>query len=53
MERQMLAGKVAVITGASYGMGRTMAELFSEEGASVVLTARGREKLDHVVNADP
>lgn len=51
MERQMLAGKVAVITGASYGMGRTMAELFSEEGASVVLTARGREKLDHVVNA--
>lgn len=49
MEQQMLAGKVAVITGASYGMGQTMAELFAEEGASVVLTARGREKLDAVV----
>ena len=50
MEQQMLKGKVALITGASYGMGRTMAELFAEEGAAVVLTARGREKLDEVVN---
>ena len=49
MERQMLEGKVAIITGASYGMGQTMAELFAEEGASVVLTARGQEKLDAVV----
>lgn len=49
MERQMLKGKVALITGASYGMGRTMAELFAEEGAAVVLTARGRDKLDAVV----
>ncbi|MGN0457200.1 MAG: SDR family NAD(P)-dependent oxidoreductase [Acutalibacteraceae bacterium] len=45
----MLAGKVAIITGASYGMGQTMAELFAEEGASVVLTARNRDKLDAVV----
>ena len=35
MEREMLKDKVAVITGASYGMGRTMAELFVQEGASV------------------
>ena len=49
MEKQMLAGKTAIITGSSYGMGRTMAELFAEEGASVVLTARGKEKLDAVV----
>lgn len=49
MEAKMLAGKVAIITGASYGMGQTMAELFAEEGASVVLTARGKEKLDAVV----
>lgn len=49
MEQQMLKGKVAVITGASYGMGQTMAELFAEEGASVVLTARGEEKLKEVV----
>ena len=30
-------------------MGQTIAELFAEEGASVVLTARGQEKLDAVV----
>ena len=47
MEAQMLAGKVAIVTGASYGMGGTIAELFA--GASVALTARGREKLDEVV----
>ena len=50
MEKQMLANKVAIITGASYGMGKAIAELFAEEGASVVLTARGQEKLDEVVN---
>lgn len=49
MDKQMLQGKVAIITGASYGMGQTMAELFAEEGAAVVLTARGQEKLDQVV----
>lgn len=52
MERQMLEGKIAIITGASYGMGQTMAELFAEEGAAVVLTARGQEKLDAVVNGN-
>ena len=36
MEQQMLKDKVAIITGASYGMGQTMAELFAEEGAAVV-----------------
>ena len=51
MDAKMLDGKVAIITGASYGMGRTMAELFAEEGASVVITARGKEKLDKVVKA--
>ncbi len=49
MEQQMLAGKTAIITGASYGMGQTMAELFAGEGANVVITARGKEKLDAVV----
>lgn len=47
--KYMLENKVAIITGASYGMGQTMAELFAEEGASVVLTARGEEKLNAVV----
>ena len=49
MDAQMLAGKTAIITGASYGMGETMAALFAEEGANVVLTARGKDKLDAVV----
>ena len=30
-------------------MGQTMAELFAEEGANVVLTARGQDKLDEAV----
>ncbi len=50
MEAQMLKDKVAIITGASYGMGQTMAELFAEEGAAVVITARHQEKLDAVVD---
>ena len=50
MEQEMLKDKVAIITGASYGMGRTMAELFAEEGAAVVLTARHQDKLKDVVD---
>ena len=49
MDAKMLDGKTAIITGASYGMGRSMAELFAEEGANVVITARHQEKLDEVV----
>ena len=49
MEQQMLKGKVAVITGASYGMGRAIAEMFAEEGAAVVITARHQDKLYRVV----
>jgi 3-oxoacyl-[acyl-carrier protein] reductase len=39
-----LAGKVAIITGASTGTGPVMAKLFIEQGARVLLTAR-REDL--------
>ena len=46
MKAKLLDGKVAIITGASYGMGCAMAELFAEEGARLVITARGQEKLD-------
>ena len=51
MDKQLLKGKVAIITGASYGMGKTIAEVFAEEGASVVMTARGQEKLDAAVQS--
>lgn len=50
MDAKMLNGKTAVITGASYGMGRSMAELFAEEGANVVITARHKDKLDEICN---
>lgn len=43
MDKQMLQGKVAIIAGASYGMGQTMVELFAEEGTAVVLTAGDRK----------
>ena len=46
MQAKMLDGKVAIVSGASYGMGYSMAELFAKEGAKVVMTARGQEKLD-------
>lgn len=46
---KLLEGKTAIITGASYGIGKSIAELFAEQGANVVLTARGKEKLDVAV----
>lgn len=41
-----LKGRVAVITGASSGLGKQMTMAFVEQGATVVLLARRIEKLD-------
>lgn len=41
-----LAGQVAVITGASRGLGFEMARAIGRSGATVYLTARGRERLE-------
>lgn len=41
-----LTGKVAIITGASSGIGRATALLFAREGAKLVVTARRQSELD-------
>ncbi|HWJ21105.1 MAG TPA: SDR family oxidoreductase [Gemmatimonadaceae bacterium] len=43
-----LAGQVAVVTGASRGLGRAYAEAFASAGAAVALVARGAADLDAV-----
>lgn len=44
----MLAQKVAIVTGASRGIGRAIALRLGKEGAKVVLTARNAEDLNKV-----
>jgi NADP-dependent 3-hydroxy acid dehydrogenase YdfG len=44
-----LKGKVALITGASAGIGQASARALAREGASVVLTARRSERLEQLV----
>ena len=40
---QKLRNKVAVVTGATSGIGRACAELFAKEGASIVVVGRRKE----------
>ena len=40
----MLEQKVAVVTGASHGIGRAIAEKLAEEGVFVVINYRGNEE---------
>ncbi len=45
-----LEGKVAIVTGASRGIGRGIARAFASEGANLALAARRQETLDGAVN---
>jgi NAD(P)-dependent dehydrogenase (short-subunit alcohol dehydrogenase family) len=41
----MLEGKVALVTGASQGLGRALALAFAREGASIVVNSRSEERI--------
>jgi len=47
----ILTGKVAIITGASSGIGKAAAMLFAKEGATLAITGRSPEKLKNTENA--
>ncbi len=43
-------GKVAIVTGASTGLGPVMAKMLADEGAKVVLAARRAELVEEVAH---
>ena len=51
MSAYNLKGKIALITGASKGLGKVMAATLAEAGADVVLVSRNREQLEETARA--
>ncbi|MGA7457496.1 MAG: SDR family NAD(P)-dependent oxidoreductase [Methyloceanibacter sp.] len=51
MTAQRLKDRIALITGASRGIGHAVAEKFAQEGAHVLLLARNRKALERVDDA--
>jgi 3-oxoacyl-[acyl-carrier protein] reductase len=47
---KLLNERVAVITGSTKGNGRAMANIYSEQGANVVVTGRDQIEAQNVVN---
>ena len=46
-ENEMLSGKTAVVTGASRGIGRAIAEKLAAEGAFVVINYNGSKAVSY------
>ena len=47
---QKLKNKIAIVTGATSGMGAAIARLFASEGASVIVSGRNEERGNEVIN---
>ena len=48
---ERLNGKIAVVTGASRGMGEAIARQFAAEGSKVIMMARSADELERAAGA--
>jgi 3-oxoacyl-[acyl-carrier protein] reductase len=46
-----IQGRIALVTGASKGLGLGVATALAEEGATVAISSRSRERIDHAASA--
>lgn len=51
MKSFSLEGKVALVTGAAYGIGFAIAEAYAKAGAKIVFNCRGQEHMDVAMKA--
>lgn len=51
MKQFSLKGKTAIITGASKGIGESIAQIYANQGANVVVSSRKQEALDEVAKS--